>query len=509
VGEAVQLTRESADTKPGGRAFRVTVGMILAGALILHVSASLLLRGLYGDGAAILFRMLRSDPFVLNEPARWTAHLVGMVRSGPFVLDESARWATQILQQAPTVLSLKLGMINLIGLATIYSATVELLPLAFVAGSYLVLPKGEKAFFIFPLVFYLAGAEAAAFEPLAEGSTVTAYFWLLLFAIVFRAKNPAWQMVTLAGAIPAVQSHEVMVFLAPVLAFAAFRRAGAEGPNRSRLVFLLMAAWFGIVAVAQLDFTLFHSKQENRASFIASTLAMNFVASPWGVNVPTILGILAIVITAVLSWLGGPAARAWQRRLSWILVCAIAVTCLAAVLGTTQTSYLFQPTLQAAARNYGAFISLPLAVIFLACHSRAEVLVSWTRPAVAATLACLALGQFGWHAVGLGYWAEFIDKFGEILVSHRGMVSVSEAQMAGLKPMSWTWTYPSLSIVLSPNGQVTSMIVPPKDVKWQPFDPANPNELPQSRRFDLSAYRETLASNSGARGDHSHDATPR
>jgi hypothetical protein len=44
-----------------------------------------------------------------------------------------------------------------------------------------------------------------------------------------------------------------------------------------------MAAWFGIVAVAQLDFTLFHSNQENRASFIASTLTMKFMAKRQGV----------------------------------------------------------------------------------------------------------------------------------------------------------------------------------------------------------------------------------
>lgn len=108
------------------------VGLVLAGALILHISASLVLRGLFGDGPVVLFNMLRFRPFVLDEPARW---------------------ATHILQQAPTVLALKLGMMDLIGLAMLYSATMELLPLAFVAGSYLLLPNGEKAFFIFPLVF--------------------------------------------------------------------------------------------------------------------------------------------------------------------------------------------------------------------------------------------------------------------------------------------------------------------------------------------------------------------
>jgi hypothetical protein len=498
VRECVDRTRESTDAQPDGRAFRVVVGLVLAGALTLHISASLFLRGLFGDGPVILFGMLRSSPFVLNEPARWTTHLAGMLRSGPFVLAKPARWAISVLQQAPTLVALKLGMMNLIRLAMLYSATMELLPLAFVAASYLVLPKGKKAFFIFPLIFYLAGAQAAAFEPIAEGPAATAYFWFLLFVIVFRAKSPVWQMVTLAAAIPAVQSHEVMIFLAPVLAFAALRHAAAEASKRSRLIFRVMAAWFGIVAVAQLDFTLFHSYAENRADLIASMLAMKFVAAGYGVNVPTVLGILAIVIMAVLCWLESPTATPWKRRVSWILVCAFAVTCLAAVVGTTQSSYLFQPSLQFAARDYGAFISLPLAAIFLTYQDRAAALLPWTRGAVVATLACLALGQFGWHAIGLRHWSEFLDKFGEILATHRGMVSVREAEAAGLKPMSWPFTYPSLSIVLSPNGHVASMIVPPRDVKWQRFDPANPRELPQSRWFDMSIYRETLVPDSGA-----------
>jgi hypothetical protein len=468
--------RQPDNTQDEGAAFRTVIGLILAGALILHVSASVTLRGLFGDG-----------PYIL----------VSMLRFGRFWRSELARWATHFLQQAPTVLALKLGAMDLIGLAMLYSATMELLPLAFVAGSYLLLPRGERALFVFPLLFYLAGAQAAAFEPLAEGPTVTAYFWFLLFAIVFGAKSAAGQMVTLAVAIPAVQSHEVMLFLAPVLAFAALRRVGAEATMRSRLIFRLMAAWFGIVAAAQLDFTLFHSYEDNRASFIASTLAMKFVATRWGVNVPTILGILAIVIIAVLAWLGGPTAKAWKRWVSRILVCAFAVTCLAAVAGTAETSYLFQPSLQFEARNYGAFISLPLAAIFLAYKGRAAALAPWTWPAGVATLACLAVSQFGWHAIGLSYWAKFLDKFGEIVASHRGVVSMSEAEMAGLKPMSWPWTYPSLSIVLSPNGHVASMIVPPTDVKWQPFDPANRSELPQSRRFDMSIYRDTLVPDRG------------
>ena len=50
-----------------------------------------------------------------------------------------------------------------------------------------------------------------------------------------------------------------------------------------------------------------------------------------------------------------------------------------------------------------------------------------------------------------------------------------------------------MSVVLSPHGKVTTLIDNPVPVRWQPFDPTVPDELPVSPLIDTSAYRAALA----------------
>ena len=50
-----------------------------------------------------------------------------------------------------------------------------------------------------------------------------------------------------------------------------------------------------------------------------------------------------------------------------------------------------------------------------------------------------------------------------------------------------------MSIVLAPRGKVTAIVDNPVPVSWQPFDPADPNDLPAGPSIDTSAYRAALA----------------
>ncbi len=456
------------------RALSLGAAAILAAALAVHLCAALLLRGFYGDGAYIFLLIVR--------------------HGGELVRSEAPRAMTHIVQQLPTYLALKLGMRDLIGLAMLYSLTMELLPWLFVVACYFVLPKAQKSWFVFPLFTYLAGMLAAAFEPLAEAPAVTAYFWFLLFLIVFRARSLPGQLAVVAAALPALRSHEVMVFLAPILAGACVWRARDAGSRPGRILFAAMALWFALVAATQLWFTIFTDETANRASFIASTLALRFIAAPWGINVPTVLGLLAtLVALAVL----GLRWRFPSRAGRWIaagLLCGFAGIALGAVVMTTRRPYFFQPSLQFEARNYAAFLSVPLAGLFFAAMMRSRLRSFWTQTPLVAVLAILAAGQLGWHLAGLQYWASFLDKFGAVLAAHRGPVALAEAEAEGLAPLSWPWTYPALSIDLAPDGKVAAMIVPPPDGSWQPFDPTDPAAVPRSRLFDTSVYRQVLLS---------------
>jgi hypothetical protein len=470
--------RSDAGEREFARALSFGAAAILAASFAVHVYAALLLRGFYGDGPYIFLLIVR--------------------HGGELVRSEPARSVTHIAQQFPTYLALKLGMRDLIALATLYSLTMELLPWLFVVGCYLVLPADNKSWFVFPLFTYLAGTLAAAFEPLAEGPAVTAYFWFLLFLVVFRARSFPGQLATFAAALPALKSHEVMVFLAPLLALAALWRARADGPGRARVIFAALAAWFAIVAAVELWYTIHPDDPDNRASFIASTLALRFLAAPWGINVPAALGLVAALVALTVLGLRRLVPSRAARWLAAALILVFAGIALGADVLTTQRLYFFQPALQFEARNYSAFLSLPLAALFCAGLLRPRLRAFWAQTPLVAVLAVLALGQLGWHLVGLQYWASFLDEFAEVLDAHRGPVALSEAEADGLEPLSWPWTYPSLSIDLAPDGKVAAMILPPADVGWQPFDPTDPAAVPRSRFFDTGPYRQTLLSG-GAR----------
>jgi hypothetical protein len=118
------------------------------------------------------------------------------------------------------------------------------------------------------------------------------------------------------------------------------------------------------------------------------------------------------------------------------------------------------------------------------------------RPAVAALLLFLAFGQVAWQTLAIGYWQLFLADVRTVLANNRGFVPWRDA-LAQLPPenarrmerIAWWWTNPSLSILLSPQGRVTTLIGQVDEHGRQPFDPQKLESLPQSPQFDLSAYR--------------------
>jgi hypothetical protein len=162
------------------------------------------------------------------------------------------------------------------------------------------------------------------------------------------------------------------------------------------------------------------------------------------------------------------------------------------------------PSLQAAARYYCAFLSVPLAIALLICVLRPRYCAIWAKPHVLTVMALLAAGQFGWQATATYEWSKFVGGWRTVLNSHRGLIPWQEARQA-LRPLlpatsqdpvaKWKvfgWTFPSFSLLLAPNGKVASVIAAPESVRWQPFDPAIPAQLPRSPLLDFSAYRQAL-----------------
>jgi len=86
-----------------------------------------------------------------------------------------------------------------------------------------------------------------------------------------------------------------------------------------------------------------------------------------------------------------------------------------------------------------------------------------------------------------------------VLASHQGLVAWADAlndapplERWALRRMSWSWTNPTMSFVLAPHGRVATIVATRDESLYSPFDPANPDDLPDGPRFDTAPYRAAL-----------------
>jgi hypothetical protein len=448
-----------------------------------NVVASLELRGLYADGAFYLLNMIQEEGFWLFEPSRRTV---------------------QFLQQLPSVMAIVYGIHDVGTLAVVYSLTMQLLPLAFVAACYIVLPEDRKEWFFFPLLHYLAGSTGAEFPSIVEGPVATSYFWLVLYLILFRTEKRSSLALTALISLPAIYAHEVMIFLAPILALSSVWRSFEVESRLQRAGLRLLVLWFAFVAAVQIGFVLHPARgTSGRSSFLHDFMELNWLVTAYGdTNVPVVLGMLSIM-SMLLVWAISLIGResSWVKDSSLLVTAIFGLFCLMAVVATLYFNRFFCPSMQFAARNHPAFVSVPLAVLALASLRWPRLQAVWDTVPNRMILLFLAMGTLGWNIVATAYWADFVTTYRDQLARHQGLVryedvvmSLPQDQRNRFDKMIWSWTNPTLSILLSPRGKVSTLIsIPSKYAAgWQPFDPAYPDSLPKCDWFDTSNYRRVI-----------------
>jgi hypothetical protein len=338
---------------------RVSWPIVLC-ALALGIYASLEMRGLYADGANFLLRIIETKDFAIIEPARTTVH---------------------ILQQVPVVLAVRFDLVDVYAASVVYGLTLHLLPLALVAACYPILPEGQKGFFAFPLLHYLAGTMAAGFAPVTEGATAAAYFWLLLYLILFGTERWFGRLVTAALALPVVYAQEAMVFLAPILAMAAAWRACREPSSVGKAWLWSLVVWFLAVIAVQIGSILDPRDLANKQSFAKQMRHFLWLVDGPGLNVPAALGILAGLasLAVAISVMLRAARERLMNRLTWLLIAAFGLASLGLVIATAIGEIPLMPRVQFAARNHPTLLSFPLGLAALASVVWPQLCSLWVR----------------------------------------------------------------------------------------------------------------------------------
>ena len=459
--------------------FVLSCWLILIAAIFVSLYAALELRILYADGSNVLLGMLEKGGFHLYEPSR--------------------RYV-EFMYEFPVVLAIKLGVDSIPALIVCYGITIYLLPLLLISICYFVLPPDKKSYFVFPLLHYLAGTTSSSFGGLVEGPVAAAYFWLLLYILLFRFERKVWMVVSLL-ALPAVYLHEVMFFLAPLLAAVAVWRASQEKRKTGAIQFALLAIWFLVIAAVQIFFIINPRDPANRSSFIYGFTHLLWLVTTSGqVNVPALAGLLAILVLAGLVVFERYNNRTILEKVRRLLVIGFAVVSFSMIAVTFVTEKFITPWMQFQARNHAAFISFPLALFAILSSVHPPMTLLWKKRQNIGVITILAVTVLSWHVAATHRWTIYLDDFRSILSTSQGLIPYKQAcgnlpdgRKSNFQNMTWVHTNPTLSFLLSPKGRVTAVIDnPDRGGRWKPFDPNNPNSLPHSRFFDSGPYRETI-----------------
>ena len=443
--------------------------------IAICVYAALSFCAFYADGAHWFFMMLQSQGF------------------SEFI--EPSRRSVFFLQQFPTFIALKFGIKNIWFLSFIYNLTLELLPLLLTIASVLFLPKDKKYYLIFPFIFYFFGVQSSGFAPIGEAATAAAYFWVLFYFILFSELSVRRAIFFFLVSLPVIWLHQVWSFLGVLMIFILLWRIKSIKNIILRLLLNCMVLWYFLIVCLQASWIIAPRDAGNRDGFFSSFVSLDWLAYPGGVNLPAAFGLFLIFIILIRTVLSRSFACCKRRWFDQFLLIFTLATVIASLWATIAGINIFMPSTNFHARNHGALLSGPLALL---CFLFAAGIISESylkQSTLKYLLIILASGVLIWQIIGVSFWRSYVTNFQAMLNSGSGYIALEDAmqplsivQKKNINTFTWPWTNPTMSYLLSKDGVVTTIISNQNILAWQPFDPANLSSLPHNSYFDTSPY---------------------
>ncbi len=455
------LGSEPSDRLPGLMRFACwAFGLSL---LLAIVSA----RCLYADGSHEFVRVLEAGTFV------------ELMRVRAFAFD---------LFELPLVIALKLGVTNM-----------NALRLAFGLGCFLPWPLAllvchrlsPKHFWIAALAC-AAGYLNAAFMPVGEHIIAHAFFWPALFALVFVRPLTSFAAVALlVTATILCRTYESLLFLGPPLAAISWCRAIRGGEEKwQRWVLSVTGALFALAAIIALYAVVRPEIPSNLTGFKHGVLNV-LLAPNWSVRWS------AAWLLIMLAVFASPAVRG-------LITHHVSVIILGAALAVWGSWPLLSPSdLDPVAQHEARFLDVVVPLLLLPV----ALILAW-RPAwmeiqrahLAAMSAAFLLVQSVWQIGTTWQWHGYVGIWRGLLAARAGPIWLADTPLAqnalGGQALrfDWFWANPCLSIALSSEGRVRSIIMNRRPPFWQPFDPLDSQQLPDLRRYgiDFTSYVTTL-----------------
>lgn len=439
-------------------------------------------RSFYGDGAFEFIRVMQAQGF---SASMWSRHF------------------SFYIFEFPMVLAIKLGVTNLtwlrlaFGLGCLWPWPVAIMLCHWISPKNLWLA----------IVGCAAGYLNTAF--MAVGGNVFAHvlFWPSLFVILFaRPLKPAAAAILLASASGILFCYESQLILCTPLALLALWRAWEEKKENRRwawTVFLIAAALFIAAISVGLCGVLMPELQANFAGFKTSTFGM-FKHMGW-------------TLSWTVIWIAIALAASFSETFWRVISNKPGIYFLFALLMVWGIWPLLAPNrwdngLQYDNRALDTLAPLGLLPIALIARFRPQWIESKLKR-LGQFAAALLIAQSLWQISATIHWYQDVLWMRKILASNHGIVPLHSTALAtdGMEGRElrrdaiggrFDWTWPSLSIALSPQLKISSFVCSEvfldpaiREHYWQPFDPLVPKTLPDLRhyRVDYSGYLSSMS----------------
>lgn len=439
-------------------------------------------RSFYGDGAFEFIRVMQAQGF---SASMWSRHF------------------SFYIFEFPMVLAIKLGVTNLTWLRVAFGlGCLWPWPVAIML-CYWISPKNLWL----AIVGCAAGYLNTAF--MAVGGNVFAHvlFWPSLFVILFaRPLKPAAAAILLASASGILFCYESQLILCTPLALLALWRAWEEKKENRRsawTVFLIAAALFIAAISVGLCGVLMPELQANFAGFKTSTFGM-FKHMGWTLSWTVIW--IAIALAASFSETFWRAIS--NKRGIYFLFALLMVWGIWPLLAPNR----WDNGLQYDNRALDTLAPLCLLPIALIARFRPKWIESKLKR-LGQFAAALLIAQSLWQISATIHWYQDVLWMRKILASNHGIVPLHSTALAtdGMEGRElrrdaiggrFDWTWPSLSIALSPQLKISSFVCSEvfldpaiREHYWQPFDPLVPKTLPDLRHYgvDYSSYLSSMS----------------
>jgi hypothetical protein len=381
------------------------------------------------------------------------------------------------------------------------------LPVLLTGACWFITPREAKAYALFPLVHLLTGLGSTAIEAVGESAIAAAYFWIMLFLMLFRTRRAISKLLFLAMCTAAFGLHEGACLLMPVLLSAcALRWISAQ--RTSERIFLAVSAVLILFIVAyELRWMIYPRIPGEREAALRGIYTFGFVYFEGRWNISAITAVAGMAALAWLFAIDRKPGDISSDRFSRLIAAGFVLFALLISLLPWLIEEHVAPLAHALSRYNPLLVSVVLGSLAVAAVAT-KASTRWALPPSLAIILALAFAQTTADLAATTRWRAYVRDFGSRLADNTGLIAWNSTISTGnpdrdanWQAMSAGWVMPLLSIIFSPNGDVRAIIDYPPDA-WRPFEPSRIEDLPKLRGVDYEVYRRALTQgdNAFARG---------